>query len=179
MPSNGLFFFFDVQPIAVKAYGGQKWTTEKALILAKNQKTKGMFYLFLVYEAKTGIVLWAFYRSKGSRYVCKFMKQIRHRFPQQQIWMALDQDRPHPRICRFTRSTMRELKLRWISLPKRSPDDNPVENIFSDIQQNILDCSDDQSVLATQCRISSHLRKRNKRSERKIRIPSLLGFNKH
>ena len=33
---------------------------------------------------------------------------------------------------------MRRLKLHYISLPKGSPDDNPVETIFSDIQQNLI-----------------------------------------
>lgn len=174
-----MFFFFDVQPIAVKAYGGKKWTIEKELILAKNQKTKGFFYLFLAYEAKTGLVVWAFFRSKGSRYVCKFMKQLRRRFTKQSIWIALDQDRPHPRISHFTRRTMRKLNLRWISLPKRSPDDNPVETIFSDIQQNILNCSDDQDVLTTQHRISSHLRKRNNRGDRKMKFSYLIKINKN
>src|SRR2546423_11494360 len=89
----------------------------KELMLAKNQKTKGFFYLFLAYETKTGLVVWKFYRSKGSHYVCKFMKQLRNRFPKQKIWIALDQDRPHPRISRITRRPMRQLKFHWISLP--------------------------------------------------------------
>ena len=33
-------------------------------------------------------------------------------------------------------------------MPKGSPDDNPAETIFSDIQQNILDNSDDPDELA-------------------------------
>lgn len=179
MPRNGFFFFFDVQPIAVKAYGGQRWTTEKELILAKNQKTKGFFYLFLAYEAKTGMVIWRFYRSKGSKYVCRFMKQIRRRFPTQKIWIALDQDRPHPCKCRITRRTMRKLKFHWVSLPKQSPDDNPVETIFSIIQGSILDSSDDQDVLTTQRRISSYLREHNNRIERKIGISYLSDFTKN
>ena len=44
---------------------------------------------------------------------------------------------------------MRELKLHWISLPKGSPEDNPAENIFSDIQQNILDTSNDVDAAMT------------------------------
>ena len=38
---------------------------------------------------------------------------------------------------------MRQLRLHRTSMPKGSPDDNPAETIFSDIQQNILDNSDD------------------------------------
>ena len=45
--------------------------------------------------------------------------------------------------ARMTRRTMRQLRLRWTSMPKGSPDDNPAETIFSDIQQNILDNTDD------------------------------------
>ena len=57
----------------------------------------------------------------------------------------------------MTRRTMRQLRLHWTSMPKGSPDDNPAETIFSDIQQNILDNSDDPDecrpkvALATIC----------------------------
>lgn len=107
------------------------------------------------------------------------MKLIRRHFPKRQIWIALDQDRPHPRKCRRTRRTMRKLKLHWISLPKRSPNDNPVENIFSDIQQSILDCSDDPNVLSTKRRISAHLKKRNRRTDRKVAISYLDDLTKN
>ena len=40
---------------------------------------------------------------------------------------------------------MRQLHLQWTSLPKRGPDDNPDETIFSDIQQNVLDTSKEMS----------------------------------
>ena len=58
----------------------------------------------------------------------------------------------------MTRRTMRQLRLHWTSMPKGSPDDNPAETIFSDIQQNILDNSDDPDERATKGRISNHLR---------------------
>ena len=103
--------------------------------------------------------------------VCRFMRQVRRWYPTQKVWIVLDQDRAHPCKCRQTRRLMRKLKLRWISLPKGSPDDNPVENIFSDIQLMILDNSDDPDEKATQRRISAHLRGRNRRKDRYVRIP--------
>ena len=54
--------------------------------------------------------------------------------PDQAVWIAMDQDRAHPCKSRKTR----QLKLHWISLPKASPDDNPMETIFSEIQLMIL-----------------------------------------
>jgi hypothetical protein len=68
---------------------------------------------------------------------------------------------------------MRELRLHWVSLPKRSPDDNPVETLFSDIQLMILDTSNDLDVRATQRRVRAHLRGRTRRQGRHIRIPYL------
>jgi hypothetical protein len=73
---------------------------------------------------------------------------------------------------------MRELKLRWISLPKGSPDDNPVEAILSDIQTSILDLSDDPEPRATQQRISAHLRGRNRRRDRWVRVHYLPDSHK-
>ena len=67
--------FFDVQPIAVKAYGGRRYSSAKRLVLAKHQKTRGFFYLFAVYDVKHGRVHWAFYPSKDSAAVCRFMRQ--------------------------------------------------------------------------------------------------------
>ncbi|MDB6067419.1 MAG: superfamily endonuclease, partial [Pedosphaera sp.] len=65
------------------------------------------------------------------------------------------------------------LQLHWISLPKASPDDNPVETLFSDVQLMVLDHSNDPTPQATQGRIRAHWRKRNRRADRFIAIPYL------
>jgi hypothetical protein len=108
----------------------------------------------------------------------RFMREVRRWYPTQAVWVGLDQDRPHPRISRVTRSEMRRLKLHWVSLPKRSPDDNPVETIFSDIQQMILDNSNDAGGAATHRRITAHLRRRNRRRDRYLKIRYLGDTNK-
>jgi hypothetical protein len=102
-----------------------------------------------------------------------FMRRVRRWYPQAEIWVALDQDRAHPCKSRVTKRVFRTLKLHWISLPKASPDDNPVETVFSDIQQMILDDSNDPNVQTTQRRISIHLRGRNRRTDRFIKIEYL------
>lgn len=173
LPPNGVLLFFDVKPIAVKAYGGRRYTSARRLVLGRYQKTRGMFYLFALYDVRHGRVRWAFMDGKSSYYVCQFMHLVRRWYPDQEVWVALDQDRTHPRKSRETRRTMRGLKLRWVSLPKGSPDDNPVETLFSDVQLRILDNSDDADAKATQRRISAHLRGRNRRGDRHIAIPYL------
>jgi DDE superfamily endonuclease len=174
-PPRAILAFFDVQPIAVKAYGGRRYTTAKRLVLARDQKTRGRFYLFLLYEVNRGWVHWAFYPGKGARYVCRFLRRVRRWYPRQAVRIALDRDPAHPIKARATRSLMRRLRLYWTSMPKRSPDDNPAETIFSDIQQNILDNSDDPDEQTTRARISRHLRARNRRPNRFVRI----GYLKH
>jgi transposase len=72
---------------------------------------------------------------------------------------------------------MRERKPHLISLPKVSSDDNPVETIFSDIQQMILDNSDDAEARATQCCCSAHLRGRNRCDDRSIQIIYLVAIS--
>lgn len=162
--------FFDVKCITVKTYGGRRYTTAKGLVLPRPQKTRGKFYLFLAYEVGQGKVHWAFMPGKGSAHVCRFMRQVRRWYAGKEVWVALDQDRPHPCKSRLTRRTMRELALHWISLPKGSPDDNPVETLFSDVQLMVLDNSSDPDVRTTQRRISAHLRRRNRRQDRFIQI---------
>jgi transposase len=120
-----------------------------------------------------------FLPGKGSVYVSQFMRRLRHWYPNVPVWIALDQDRAHPCKSRQTRHVMRDLQLHWISLPKGSPDDNPVENIFSDIQLMILDNSNDPNTKTTQKRISAHLRGRNRRANRLIHVPYLLPNHSH
>ena len=173
LPRQGRLLFFDVKPVAVKAYGGRRYTSVKKLVLPRAQKTRGRFYLFVAYDAVDGRVYWAFYPGKSARYVCQFMRRLRRCFPDRSLWVALDQDRAHPCKSRDTRRVMRALGLHWISLPKASPDDNPVEVVFSDIQLMVLDNSDAPDIRATQRRISRHLRRRNHRKDRHIHIPYL------
>ena len=173
-----MLLFFDEQPIAVKAYGGRRYTTAKQLILARGQRTRGLFYLFVAYDVKAGRRRWAFYEHKRSEEICRFMQQIRRRYPQQPVWVVLDRDPTHPCTSKRTRRLMRRLKLHWITLPKGSPDDNPVENIFSDVQLMVLDNSDDPDVKTTQRRIRQHFQKCNRRRNRFIRIPYLPDSHK-
>jgi transposase len=106
------------------------------------------------------------------------MRQVRRWYPDAAVYGALDQDRAHPCKCRAPRRTLRALQLHWISLPKGSPDDNPVETIFSAIQLMILDNSNDSNVQTTQRRISAHLRGRNRRHDRWMRIAYLPDSHK-
>lgn len=179
LPPHGVLLFFDVKPIAVKAYGGRRYSSARRLVIERRQKTRGFFYLFLLYKVNNGRVRWAFAESKDAKQVCRFMTQVRRWYPKQEVWIALDQDRPHPRKSRQTRQVMRALRLHWISLPKASPDDNPVETINSDIQAMILDNSNDPDPRATRRRISAHLRGRNRRSDRYVRISYLGDSQKH
>jgi transposase len=170
-----LLAFFDVKPITVKAYGGQRYTREEQLLLPAKQKTRGRFYLFSLYEVNHGWVRWGFFAGKSARYVCQFMRRVRRWYPRQRLRIALDQDPAHPCKAKQTKRLMRRLRLLWTSLPKGSPDDNPVETIFSDVQQAILDNSNDPTAKDTQRRLSAHLRARNRRKDRFIRI-SYLGI---
>jgi transposase len=179
LPPGGRLLFFDVKPIAVKAYGGRRYTSTQRLVLARDQKMRGFFYLFVCYDAVSGQVHWMMLPGKGTQQVCQFMRQVRRWYPDQPLWVALDQDRAHPVKSRRTRHVMQELSLHWISLPKGSPDDNPVETIFSDVQLMILDNSNDPDIKATQARISAHLRGRKRRHDRHIRIPYLWPKHSH
>ena len=169
----------NVQPITVKAYGGRCDTTAQRLVLQRNQKTRGRFYLFLLYEVNHGRVHWAFFPGKGSAFVQQFLRRVRRWYPRQPVRIALDRDPAHPIKAKATRALMRQLRLQWTSLPKRSPDDNPAETIFSDIQQNVLDTTNDPDEQTTKQRISRHLQGRNGRTDRFIRISYLERLRKH
>ena len=177
-PRGAIWAFFDVQPITVKAEGGRRYTRAKRLVLRRNQKTRGRFDLFLLYEVNPGRVHWAFHPGKGAEDVCRFPRRVRQWDPRQTVRIALDRDPAHPIKAKATRRMMRRLRLHWTSMPKASPDDNPVETIFSDIPQNIWDNSDDPDAAATQHRISNHLRARKRRSDRFIHIGYLEDTHK-
>ena len=173
-----MLLFFDIKPVYVKAYGGCRYTAAARLVLPRQQKTRGRFYVFAAYEVNHGRVRWAFLEGKSSPFVIRFMQQIRRWYPEQEIWVALDQDGAHPCKSQATRQAMREMKLHWVSLPKGSPDDNPVETLFSDVQRMILDNSNDAHASATKRRVSMHWRGRNRRRDRHIRIPYLSNSHK-
>jgi transposase len=172
LPEDGVLVFFDVKPVTVKAYGGHRFSATP-LILERNQKTRGRFYLFALYDVKAGRVRWRYYQGKNSEFVCRFMRQVRRWYPQQTVWVVLDQDGAHPCKSKTTKRTMRELHLHWISLPKGSPDDNPCETLFSIIQLLILDNSNDPDARTLRRRISGKFRQRNRRTDRFIAIPYL------
>ncbi len=173
LPPGGVLLFFDVKPVTVKAYGGRRFSSAKRVVLERYQKTRGRFYLFAIYDAISGCTRWRYYYGKRTEFVCCFMRQVRYWYPTQEVWVVLDQDSAHPCKSHGTRRVMRSLKLHWISLPKGSPDDNPVETIFSDVQQMILDNSNDPDEQTTRKRISQHLNRRNRRRDRFIHIPYL------
>jgi transposase len=167
-----------VKPVAVKAYGGRRYS-KKRLVLSAGQKTHGLYYLFVAYEYNSGRRLWGFYPGKSSRYVCHFLKKVRRRYGKRGLRLAVDRDSPHPIKCARTRRQLRALGIRWTSLPKGNPDDNPVETIFSDVQQMVLDTSADTDATVTRRRISGHLQGRNRRADRRIRVSYLEIPPKH
>jgi transposase len=179
LPPGGQLLFFDVQPVTVKAYGGTRYTSAHRLVLERRQKTRGRFYLFLVYEVAGGKIRWAYLPGKDSTCICRFMRQVRRWYPHGQVWVALDQDPAHPRRSRLTRRTMRQLRLHYISMPKACPDDNPVETLFSPVQTMILNSSNDPDAATTRRRISAYLRGHNRRDDPHIQIPYLLDTHTH
>lgn len=178
LPPKGRLVFFDVKPVTVKAYGGRRYTSGAAPLLARYQKTRGRFYLFLLYDVVRGRAHWAYHEVKNSDQICAFMAQVRRWYPEEQVWVVLDQDTPHPRKSRQTRRVMRQLRLHWISLPKGSPDDNPVETIFSIVQTSVLESSNDPDIGSTQRRMNVLLRGRNRRHDRWIKISYLPSSHK-
>jgi hypothetical protein len=94
-PDQGVLLFFDVKPVYVKAYGGCRYTSAARLVLPRQQKTRGRFYVFAVYEVNRERVRWAFLPGKSSLFVIGFLRQIRRWYPEQEVWVVLDQDGAH------------------------------------------------------------------------------------
>jgi hypothetical protein len=179
LPQDGVLVVFAVKPIVVKAYGGRRYTSAKRLVLERPQKTRGKFHLFATDAVGTGRTRWAFRPAKAAPPVCPFMKRVRQWYPEAAVWGVLDQDGAHPRQSKLTRRPRRELKLRWISLPTGSPDDHPVETLFSDLRLMILDTSNDADSRTLQRRIGRYLHQRNRRGNRFIRVAYLGDSHKN
>jgi transposase len=172
-----VLFMDEKGPITVKRYAGSLWTTAKRVVLRKYQKTRGKFYLFSAYELYGGRVRWRFYERSRSDEVIAFMRQIRRWYPHQYILVILDQDTTHPQKCVATQQMMRRLKIHWLSLPKGSPDDNPLETIFSLVQRELLAGSDAPDVTTLKQRIRAYLAARNRRSNRCVHLAYLDDFH--
>lgn len=65
-PRGRVLLFVDVKPVAIKAYGGRRYSKQR-LVLAQGQKTYGLFYLFVAYEYNSGRRRWGFYPGKSSK----------------------------------------------------------------------------------------------------------------
>lgn len=52
---------------------------------------------------------------------------------------------------------MRRLKIHWLSLPKGSPDDNPIETVFSRLQRDVVAGSDAPDLYTLKRRVSRYL----------------------
>ena len=72
---------------------------------------------------------------------------------------------------------MRRLKIHWMSLPKASPDDNPVETVFSLLQRAILLGSDALDVHELKRRVSHYLWLHNRRKDRFVHLAYLDDFH--
>lgn len=165
-------------PITVKRYGGYRWTREKRVVLPKYQRTRGKYYLFAAYELFRGQVRWRFFERSRSIEFIKFMEQVRRWYPRQYILVILDADTPHPQHCAASRQAMRRLKMHWLSLPKGSPDDNPLEIVFGVLQDEVLVGSDPRDVAEQQRQISRALQRRNRRKDRFIHLKWIDDFHK-
>jgi transposase len=141
------------------------------LVLPRQQKTRGRCSVFAVYEVNRERVRGAFLPGQRSLFVIGFLRQIRRWYPEPEVWVVWEQEGAHPCQWRATRQAMRERKRHGGSLPQGSPDDHPVETLFSDGQLMILDNSNEAEALATKRRISAHGRGRKRRRDRHIRIP--------
>lgn len=87
-------------------------------------------------------------------------------------------DTQHTQHCVASRQEMRRLKIHWLSLPKGSPDDNPLETVFGVLQDEVLVGSDPRDVADQQLQISRALQRRNRRKERFVRLKWLDDFHK-
>lgn len=72
LPTAGHLLFFDVKPVAVKSYGGRRYTSAKRLVLARNQKTCGRFYLFVSKMPKMDKCIGCFYLAKAPNMLLNF-----------------------------------------------------------------------------------------------------------
>ena len=172
-----VLFMDEKGPITIKRYGGSVWTTAKQVVLPKYQKTHGKFYLFSTYELFTGRMRWRYYDRSRSVEFIEFMREIRRWYPYQYLLVVLDQDTTHPQKSIASRQEMRRLKIHWLSLPKASPDDNPVETVFSLLQRAILLGSDAPDVRELKRRVSHYLWLYNRRKDRFVHLAYLGDFH--
>jgi hypothetical protein len=84
------------------------------------------------------------------------MKQLHRWYLDQRDWVVLDRDSPHPCKSGPTRREMRRMQRHWVTMPRGSPADNPVETIFSNIQLMVLNNGNNPDVKTTQRRIGRH-----------------------
>jgi len=74
LPRRGRLLFFDVKPVAVKAYGGRRYTSAKKLVLPRAQKTRGGSISSSRMMPFPGAFIGPAILAKVRNYVCQFMR---------------------------------------------------------------------------------------------------------
>lgn len=132
-----MVLFEDEKTLVAKEYLGYEWCF-KARVVKANQKIKGRAYLYGFLDAHRKLLHARFFERLRKKNFFKCLRWISRKIDDV-VYVILDSGtvHPNPKIDADMKKVPENVRL--VFLPKHSPKDNRVEDVFSLIQKEVLD----------------------------------------
>lgn len=134
---NSAVLYEDERVLVAKEYLGYEWCF-KARVVKANQKIKGKIYLYGFMDAHRRVFYARFFEKLRKKNFFTCLRWVSGRIDDT-VYMILDNApvHPDPNMDADVKKVPENVKL--VFLPKHSPKDNRVEDVFSLIQKEVLD----------------------------------------
>jgi transposase len=141
---NSRVLCFDVKGKTVlKEYGGREWC-KRAKLVQLNQQTRGYFYLFACYDIHQHRIYHRYFSNYTSIEFVKFIRWLM-RSIEDKVYIVLDNAQQHKsRYARKKLSSIRNLE--FVFLPVNAPHLNKMDRKFKDLQKDVIDNSNYNSI---------------------------------
>ncbi|MEW6685793.1 MAG: IS630 family transposase [Candidatus Edwardsbacteria bacterium] len=155
-PKSRVICFDEKGTIVIKAYAGRSWSRKAPKIPAK-QSIKGKIELLGAYDFHNGKLWVRFFKKKTAKEIILVLEFLRKRYKGYRLYIILDCWRPHR--SKLLKEYVSHQSITLVELPTNASWLNPIERIFSEIQNQVLANSNFQSVSETKQSIRKYVRK--------------------
>ncbi|MEA1904259.1 MAG: IS630 family transposase, partial [Candidatus Hadarchaeota archaeon] len=133
---NSVILFEDERVLVAKEYLGYEWCF-KARVVKANQKTRGKVYLYGFLDAHSRMFRARYFEKLRKKNFFTCLRWTSSKIDDV-VYMILDNSTIHPNLKMEGDVKNVPENVRLVFLPKNSPKDNRVEDMFSLIQKEVL-----------------------------------------
>ena len=158
---NCAVLFEDERVLVAKEYLGYEWCF-KAREVQLNQRIKGKTYLYGFLDFHRKRFYARYFEKLRKKNFFSYLNRI-SRKTDDWVYVILDNSKIHPKPGREVDAERIPENVRLVFLPKHSPKDNRVEDVFSLIQRDVLDNRKFSGILEVKAAVQKWIRNYNRR----------------